>query len=210
MNIFKCKFCNRETTNAGANKAHENRCVKNPNKVDLTEKQKRKYSNSIPWNKGLDKLSNESVKKQSESLAEGYKTGRIQTYEVSEIEKEKRSIRAKEICLGGYRPHPNKGSYYKNTWFDSKWEVQVARSLDENNIKWERPRYGFIWNEKGNKYYPDFYLVDHDVYLDPKNEFLQKKDKIKIEEAQRINNIKVIVLSENQLEWKNIAPIVQR
>lgn len=30
MKLFICQFCGRETTNPGANKAHENRCVSNP------------------------------------------------------------------------------------------------------------------------------------------------------------------------------------
>lgn len=30
MKLFICQFCGRETTNTGANKAHENRCANNP------------------------------------------------------------------------------------------------------------------------------------------------------------------------------------
>ena len=37
---------------------------------------------------------------------------------------------AKNRGLGGYRPHPNKGKRYKDIWFDSNWEVEVAKSLD--------------------------------------------------------------------------------
>ena len=111
---------------------------------------------------------------------------------------------AKERGLGGYRPHPNKGLRYKGIWFDSKWEVQVAQSLDDNNIKWERPSKGFVWNEAGSKYYPDFYLPDYDVYLDPKNDYLIKKDTVKITESQRRNNIRVIVLNSLQLDWSSI------
>lgn len=37
MNIYKCQFCDRETTNAGANKAHENRCKLNPDPVPLNK-----------------------------------------------------------------------------------------------------------------------------------------------------------------------------
>lgn len=118
------------------------------------------------------------------------------------------SIRAKKNKLGGYRPHPNRGQRYNGVWFDSTWEVTVAKSLDENNIKWIRPTVGFVWTEQGNKYYPDFYLPNYDVYLDPKNGYLQIKDKIKIEEAQKRNNIRVIVLGEEQLEWNIIACMV--
>ena len=48
----------------------------------------------------------------------------------------------------------------------SSYELKVAKSLDENNIKWIRPKY-FFWNDCNNKkhrYYPDFYLIDYDVY----------------------------------------------
>lgn len=115
---------------------------------------------------------------------------------------------AKKNGLGGYRPHPNRGQRYNGIWFDSTWEVRVAKSLDENNIKWERPKIGFQWTDEGRKYYPDFYLPDYNVYLDPKNPYLQQQDKQKIQEAQQRNNIKVLLLDETQLEWNKIACMV--
>jgi hypothetical protein len=121
--------------------------------------------------------------------------------------KESLSNHAKKRGLGGYRPHPNKGQYYNEIWFDSTWEVRVAESLDENLILWERPRVGFGWSDN-RRYYPDFYLPEFDIYLDPKNPFLQKKDKIKIDEASLRNNIKVFVLNENQLTWKEIKALI--
>lgn len=118
------------------------------------------------------------------------------------------SSHAKRRNLGGYRPHPNKGTRYNGIWFDSKWELMVAKSLDENSIKWTRPKNGFVWNDKGNKYYPDFHLTDYDIFLDPKNEYLRKKDSTKIAEAQKRNNIRVIVLREDQLDWFTIKALI--
>jgi hypothetical protein len=115
---------------------------------------------------------------------------------------------AKERGLGGYKPHPNKGTRYKGIWFDSKWEVRVAESLDENNIAWERPAIGFIWSDAGKKYYPDFYLPEYNVYLDPKNDYLIKTDSVKIVEAQKRNNIKVIILTKFQLNWETIKTLM--
>lgn len=129
-------------------------------------------------------------------------------YPLSKETIEKLSRLAKERNLGGYRPHPNRGQKYKGIWFDSKWEVKVAKSLDKNGINWERPKVGFVWTDNGNKYYPDFFLNDFDVYLDPKNPYLQVKDKEKIHEAQIRNNIKVFVLSENELDWLIIKKII--
>jgi transposase len=115
---------------------------------------------------------------------------------------------AKSRSLGGYRPHPNRGERYNDVWFDSKWEVKVAKSLDEHHIKWERPKKGFVWNDAGRKYYPDFYLPEFNVYLDPKNSYLQMKDLEKITQAQHRNNVKVLMLSESQLSWEEIQRLL--
>ena len=120
----------------------------------------------------------------------------------------KLSESAKARSLGGYRPHPNKGQRYNDMWFDSKWEVKVAQSLDEHGIKWTRPIKGFVWTDSGRKYYPDFYLIDFDVFLDPKNSYLQTKDLEKITQAQQRNDIKVIMLSESQLSWEVIQTLL--
>lgn len=127
---------------------------------------------------------------------------------LTEEKKQKLSKLAKDRGLGGYRPHPNKGKLYNGIWFDSNWEVQVAKSLDENKVKWIRPKIGFIWTDNGNKYYPDFYLCDYDIYLDPKNDYLIKQDKVKIEQAIKRNGIRVIVLNSNQLNWNEIKMLM--
>ena len=61
--------------------------------------------------------------------------GKIADRNFSEDGLRRLSEAAKTRGLGGYRPHPNKGIWYKNTWFDSKWEVQVAESLDESSVE---------------------------------------------------------------------------
>lgn len=68
---------------------------------------------------------------------------------------------------------------YKGIWFDSSWEVIVAKWLDDNKIKWQRNGIkSFEWMDKGKKrlYHPDFYLPEYDVYLDPKNPYKLKYD----------------------------------
>lgn len=125
-------------------------------------------------------------------------------YEFSNEVRAKLSASAKQRGLGGYRPHPNKGQRYSGVWFDSNWEVQVAKSLDENCVSWIRPKTGFAWTDEGRKYYPDFFLPDFNVYLDPKNDYLIIKDKLKIDEAQKRNNIRVLVLTGKELTWQHI------
>lgn len=74
---------------------------------------------------------------------------------------------------------------YKNIVFDSSWEVEIAKYLDSKNIKWERSRKHILhWvdsNNRNRRYYPDFYLPEHNIYIDPKNPFKQLKDKEKLD-----------------------------
>lgn len=63
-----------------------------------------------------------------------------------------------------------KKQLYNNVMLDGSWEVEVAKYLDKNNIKWIRPLTGFEYEWQGNThtYFPDFYLVDYDAYIEVK------------------------------------------
>lgn len=187
---MNCTHCNRECKSQASLRQHQRACRSNP-------------SRNGPWNAGLNKTTDERVSKQAASLVgKGWKGS------FTKESLEKLSSEAKARGLGGYRPHPNKGQRYKDVWFDSKWEVRVAESLDSNEIKWSRPRDGLVWTDSGNKYYPDFYLVDYDVYLDPKNDYLRVKDEEKIQQASARNGVKVLVLNESQLKWEEIKKLL--
>jgi hypothetical protein len=58
---------------------------------------------------------------------------------------------------------------YRGISFKGSWEVDVAKWLDKQNINWQyEPKY-FEYEWRGvRKYYPDFYLVDFDIYLEVK------------------------------------------
>jgi hypothetical protein len=71
----------------------------------------------------------------------------------------------------------------KTILLDSSWEVRTAELLISKNIKWIRPSF-IKWKDKLGKikrYFPDFYLPDLNVYLDPKNPYCLSKDNEKIE-----------------------------
>lgn len=71
----------------------------------------------------------------------------------------------------------------KEVLLESSWEVEIAELLIANNVRWIRPPF-IKWNDSTNKvrrYFPDFYLLDYDVYLDPKNPYCLTLDKEKIE-----------------------------
>lgn len=85
---------------------------------------------------------------------------------------------------------------YKNIFMDSSWELDIAKWLDEHNIDWQRTRKIMFWwtDINGNKrrYYPDFYLPKYDLYLDPKNKYLLKKDDYKLNQVIKENHINLI------------------
>jgi len=123
-----------------------------------------------------------------------------------------RNSRENSNCGGKRNSHRIK---YKQTdgkiiTLESSYEVSLAKDLDKNNIRWKRPEYIFYTDNKGKqrRYYPDFYLIDLDVYLDPKNDYLITKDRLKIESVAKQNNIRIFVLSKDQLTFLSIQDIL--
>jgi len=82
---------------------------------------------------------------------------------------------------------------YKEITMDSSWEVELAQWMDDNNIKWIRDKKICLYwkDEKGDlrRYYPDFYLPDLNIYLDPKNKYLQEKDAFKLSRVKEHQTI---------------------
>lgn len=114
---------------------------------------------------------------------------------------------------GGYRKNSFRGKsfHYKTkdnkvVFLQSTYELKVAQELDNNNIKWVRPE-PLRWidkDEKKHQYYPDFYLLDFDIYLDPKNGIGIEKDKEKISLCSDQNKVRILILKKEELVWEII------
>jgi len=77
--------------------------------------------------------------------------------------------------------------------FDSSWEDAMAIRLDELNINWDRPKaIQYELDGKLRNYFPDFYLPDYDLYLDPKNPYCYEQQKAKLEIVSKMINLKII------------------
>jgi hypothetical protein len=97
----------------------------------------------------------------------------------------------------------SKRTVYNGITLDSSYELTLAKSLDEYGIKWTRPDKGLKYFDgtQHRHYLPDFHLTDFNVYLDTKNDFLIKKDALKIKLATEQNSVSVIVVDKNNLSW---------
>lgn len=92
-----------------------------------------------------------------------------------------------------------KKQIYNGVHFDSSWEVMIATSLDSSKILWDRPEHHLPWFDstgKQRKYFPDFYLPEYNIYLDPKNKYAHKQQKEKISYFKKHNNVVIGDLSD--------------
>ncbi len=109
----------------------------------------------------------------------------------SEVYKTKMS-KANKGKTGGYRKGSGntKGGYYKRFYFDSPFEIEIAKELDRLNIKWIRntKRFYFVYENKKTYCIPDFYIKDLNLYLETKGYWRGNK-KEKTLEAVKQNNI---------------------
>lgn len=90
---------------------------------------------------------------------------------------------------------------------DSSWEEALAKRLDEIKINWTRPA-AIKWiDEAGvsHNYFPDFYLVDYDLYLDPKNPYAIKAQQEKLDCLTK--QIKNLIIIKTLDECKNYSPL---
>ena len=77
--------------------------------------------------------------------------------------------------------------------YQSSYEREMMRVLDDNKVKWIKntKRFPYYLEGKKHNYIPDFYLPDYDMYLEVKG-FLRKSDPIKLEEFSKTNTICLI------------------
>jgi len=191
MNSLTCQYCGKECKNLNSLKNHERLCPKNANRV---------YKNGMLGKKGSNQFTYaEKLNLQKpDHIAKG-KSGRLLTAS----QKERLSVVAKQRGLGGYNENAGRSkkfrvpdSFGKIVCLQSTYELRCSELLNVLKIRWIRPS---AIKYDGKNYFPDFYLPDFDLYLDPKNNYRAKLDQDKIDKVKKQNNVKVYVLLEQQL-----------
>lgn len=212
---YKCPFCEKDYGKKGIGthiwKTHtETGKLHNPN---------RGYENGTRdgWAKGLTKETDERIKKQGRTLSSQMKLGIVKLngyYSKKYHESAEHKINSSKG--GGYREKSgrSKGGYAldsfgKKVWLQSSFEIRCSKLLDELNIKWIRPSCLYYeMDDKTKKYFPDFYLTEYDIYLDPKNNYLANIDKDKINAVIEQNDVFVHILLEKDLNKDSLKGLL--
>jgi hypothetical protein len=95
---------------------------------------------------------------------------------------ETRAIISQKALASKHRRLKKNTIWYNGVLLDSSWEVELAKRLDYLGIRWTRPD-PIRWTdgaEVEHNYFPDFYLPDYDLYLDPKNPQAMKSQQEKL------------------------------
>lgn len=202
---MNCKFCEKVCKNDNSLRNHERLCHKNPDRqiivsnfIEFNKKRKEQnikgtnhFIKSKQLGLPLPLVSEETKKKMSEASKK-------------RVWSEEQRMKHSESMKTAVKKHPD--SYTKNNIvgrvknvdyngfkLKGKWELIVAKWLDENQIKWEHETKSFEyeWNGKRN-YYPDFYLPDFDFFIEVKG-YVTDRD---LSKWKNITNLKVFKLNE--------------
>lgn len=147
--MYKCKFCEKEYENGRSLGGHTVYCKKNPNLKNTIDK----LSNAVKGDKNpIHSIG--AKEKSSNTIKDKIKNGEW------------------HLSFSKSRTHT-----YKNETFHGMWEVKYAMWLDENAVKWRRPKEKFLYNldNKEHYYTPDFYLSETKEYIEIKG-YPTKKD----------------------------------
>lgn len=202
-----CQFCLNEFSNANSFRNHVRCCPKNPD---------RDYHNGMTgkpgWAKGLTKDNDSRVEKISDTLKFRYKHDLEPKGCCSKEYLESDKAQVARIKGGGYRERAGRSkkfkvedSFGKLVCLQSSFEFRCSIILNSMGIRWNRPKALYYGDRR---YFADFYLVDFDIYLDPKNDYKARLDEEKIRLVREENNISLFVLLEHQINEDYITHLL--
>lgn len=210
-----CSFCEKEGSSNSISQ-HIIRCKLNPNKIEI-KNNFIKYNNDLK--SGLIKKENTnqfSKAKNENMLIEFSQEARRKLSEKGKNRKlsEETKIKIKKSMMDAVIKYPESYSasningrtkkiLYNGFIMDGSWELEVAKWLDNNKIKWTKKIKGFEYEWNGKRiYYPDFYLLSYNVYLEVKG-YERERDKAK---WKVVDNLIVLKKREINMIKNNIDP----
>ena len=86
-------------------------------------------------------------------------------------------------------------------------EIEVAKILNNLKLNWQRNKNGFSYRDeqkKERKFYPDFYIVEKDLFIEYKG-WVTPKMVHKMNDAIKRNNLKLKIIYSNDKRYKNLG-----
>lgn len=178
-----CKHCNKGfdlTDKPGGFMANHSRwCDENPKRKLYVEKLAKTRSEHI---------TDESREKMKLGISKAHQMGKYdhvdhgKAFRGKTHTKESRSKISKAALNSNHRRLRKNSINYNGILLDSTWELELAKRLDAISVKWERPEpLSYTKEGQTHNYFPDFYLPDYDLYVDPKNPHACRVQSDKIE-----------------------------
>ena len=194
----ECKHCGLDFSNLNSSQRanHSRWCVKNPKNLkykthaanlhnNLTEESRLKIIAGIKQ-AHIDGKYKEAPKK---ALHTKIKNGNLYHSEETKLLIREKALKSK------HRRVNRNIIEYRGVKLDSTWEYELAKRLDDLGIMWTRPE-PIEWLDDDNvshNYFPDFYLIEHDLYLDPKNHQVMSMQKYKLQKlSEQYSNILIL------------------
>lgn len=190
-----CRFCQRPCKNQNSLRNHERLCKLNPEfderRLEIMRRsmakcnEERRKNESLIWNKGKTKETDERVMNSSLKLK-----GRTSFMKGKHFQKPYDNSKG---LSGGLRKGAGRGKKgrYKGIWCDSSWELAYLIYCLENDKKIERctEYFEYVFENKTHKYFPDF-IVDG-TYVEIKG-FDTAKVKAKIEQFPKDKEYRIL------------------
>lgn len=203
-NKYTCPICNKEFSKMGIGIHIWHKHTENGKNFIMHTADGYKNGTRVVWNKGLTKNTDIRILNAGKKYSINYKLGKYKKVIIKDKELWKKNV-SKGALKSKHRRVCKKSINYicrdgKIVVLDSSYEVILAKILDEENIRWIRPD-PVLWKDKYNKlhnYFADFYLIDYNIYLDPKNDYCFNKQKEKIDILSKTYN-NIYFLRYNQL-----------
>ncbi len=186
MKQYKCKFCAKETKPLGLS-SHERLCPLNP---DATKENHPSFGkkSSNQYLKG-EKMKQETKDKLSiigkgRKLTEEHRM-KIKTSMREAVKNNPESYSASNVS-GRVKIYDYNGFKLKGLW-----ELEVAKWLDSNQIKWTNliVPFEYLWENSKHLYFPDFYLIDLGIYIEVKG-YETQRDREKWKSVKELKVIK--------------------
>jgi hypothetical protein len=173
--MWICKHCKKSfsdmTLSGKAN--HCRWCVDNPKRKDYKTGSAKSIMAMNTARKNNPNVANQYTKARSLGITipSGPNKGKPGTFTGRTHSKETKIQQREKALQSPHRRLRKKMIEYNGILLDSTWELELAKRLDEQGIKWERPEPIKWIDENGytHNYFPDFFLTDYNLYLDPKN-----------------------------------------